>query len=352
VPLSAAAARAGAARVEVLADDAAGWDRYVDGAEHATFCHLAGWREVFADALGHESRYLVARDGEGRWLGALPLVRVRSRIFGHHLVSLPFLNYGGPVGTPEATALLARRAQEEARRLGADLLELRCRHATDTDLRPSDRKLAVVLELPGTAEELWNGTLRAKLRSQVRRPQKAGMEARFGHDQLLPFYEVFRRNMRDLGTPVLPRRFFERISDAFGDRAVFGAVYRQGVPVAAGAGFVWRDEFEMTWASSLREHGAEAPNMLLYHATMVEAIGRGARRFNFGRCTPGSGTHRFKLQWGGVDVPLPWCTWSPRGLASTPTPDGPLYRTAVRLWQRLPLAVASRLGPVLARGIP
>ena len=43
------------------------------------------------------------------------------------------------------------------------------------------------------------------------------MEVRFGNDQLLGFYEVFARNMRDLGTPVLPRAFFERIVEVFRD---------------------------------------------------------------------------------------------------------------------------------------
>src|SRR5207247_15197 len=118
--------------------------------------------------------------------------------------------------------------------------------------------------------------------------------------------------------PVLPRAFFERLATTFGGLVVFGAVYRGAQPIAAGCGFAWRDEFEMTWASSLREHNRSAPNMLLYWSFMEQMIARGMRVFDFGRCTAGSGTHRFKQQWGGADVPLPWLQWSSRNTAATP----------------------------------
>jgi CelD/BcsL family acetyltransferase involved in cellulose biosynthesis len=158
--------------------------------------------------------------------------------------------------------------------------------------------------------------------------------------------------MRDLGTPVLPLAFFERIARVFGETAVFAAVYWQDRPVAGGCGFVWADEFEITWAASLTEFNRYAPNMLLYCALMEEMIRRGIAVFNFGRCTPGSGTHRFKQQWGGEEVSLPWVQWSPAGRAEIPSQDGRVYSLATAVWQRLPLFVANHLGPRLARRLP
>ena len=55
--------------------------------------------------------------------------------------------------------------------------------------------------------------------------------------------------MRDLGTPTLPRRFFEAIARKFPGDAWFVCAWLDGTPVAAGAGFRWGCEFEMTWAS-------------------------------------------------------------------------------------------------------
>jgi hypothetical protein len=160
--------------------------------------------------------------------------------------------------------------------------------------------------------------------------------------------------MRDLGTPVLGRQFFEQIGLMLPEHVEFGVVYLNDEPVAAGCGFVWKDEFERTWASSLREHNRTAPNMLLYWSFMERMVQRGLRIFNFGRCTPDGGTHRFKKQWGDTrDVPLPWAQWSRRGVTATPNPDGgSVLRLATRAWSRLPLPVANALGPRLARALP
>ncbi len=334
------------------------WDAFVEATPGGTYCHLAGWSRVMGGVLGHECLYAAAREPGGRLAGVLPLVSVRSLLFGRYLVSLPFLNYGGPLGSDEARALLARWALERARSTGVDLLELRSREAAGDppvphpELRETHRKLTVVLELPDDPEVLWSDGLRSKVRSQVRRPMKEGLEVRFGAGEVEPFYGLFARNMRDLGTPVLPFELFRALPEVFGERVHFGVVYRKGEPVAGGCAFECAGELEMTWAASLREHSRVAPNMLLYWRFMERAIERGARAFNFGRCSPGSGTHRFKGQWGGADESLPWSAWSPSGELATPNPEQGRYALAVRLWQRLPVGVTRVIGPPLARRIP
>src|SRR5690606_1656873 len=240
--------------IEQWQGDPRRWDAFVLGAEGASSCSRAAWRDVIGRVLGHEYLAVAAVDAGGDIVGVLPLVRVRSRIFGHYLVSMPFLNAGGPLGPPEVRERLVAWAVDEAARSGADLLEVRSRDDVAPGLAPSDRKITVVLPLPDSAEALWTGTFRAKLRSQIRRAEKAGMEVRFGPEQAEAFYAVFTRNMRDLGTPVLPWRFFEAIRARFGESALFAAVYRGDEPVAGGCGFAFRDTFELTWASSLRRY--------------------------------------------------------------------------------------------------
>jgi serine/alanine adding enzyme len=326
------------------------WDAFVEQHSRATFAHRAAWHGVVARTMGHEPIYLVARSAEGAVAGLLPLFALRSPIFGKRLVSMPLLSDGGPIGTEAAETALVEAAVTEARSRRAAALELRARHEIRSSLVANPRKVTVLLPLPSDPEELWT-SLKAKVRSQVRRPMKEGLATRFGPEELEPFYQVLSRNMRDMGTPVLPGSLFRGVLEAFGDDVVFGVVYRGDEPVAAGAGFVFRDEFELVWASALREHSRSAPNMLLYWAFMERMIGRGVRTFNFGRCTPGGGTHRFKLQWGGADLPLPWLVWPP----ASDEDDGSPGRTARALsavWQRLPLSVANRAGPMVARHLP
>jgi serine/alanine adding enzyme len=338
--------------MSLFAGTAEEWDSFVRGADGWTVFHLYGWKRVIERTFGHACPFLAARDAEGRLTAVLPLVRVRSRLFGHYLVSMPFVNYGGPLGTVEGVRHLVDEAAEMARRDRVKLLELRSRGELPVDLPASHRKVTVLLDLPsGSATPLWDG-LKAKVRSQIRRPQKEGVEVRFGPDQLDGFYHVFAQHMRDLGTPVQSRRLFEGLRDEFPEEIWFGCAYLNGAPVAGGCGFRWADEFEMTWASSLREHNKIAPNMLLYWSFMERCIDAGVRTFNFGRCTPGGNTHRFKLQWGSRDEPLWWYQFPSGAEAATPSPDDAAYSWGPKLWRKLPLPVANVMGPRLVRYIP
>ena len=340
-------------RVSPFTGAGAAWDAFVRSVPGWTHFHLIGWKSVIERVFGHECIYLVARDDADAIAGVLPLVRVKSMVFGHFLVSMPFVNYGGPLGSDFAVRALAAHATDLAVRDGARLLELRSRVPLPIDLPVSHRKVTVLLDLPDDSEALWK-RIDAKVRSQVRRPRKEGVTVRFGPDQVAPFFEVFARHMRDLGTPTQPRRLFEVISEVFGDDAWFGCAYLGERPVACGCGFRWADEFEMTWASSLVELKRIAPNMLLYWSFMERAIDEGLTLFNFGRCTPGSGTHRFKLQWGSRDEQLWWYGRAAAGsaAAATPSPNDSSYSWGPRLWKHLPTPLATALGPRIVRYIP
>lgn len=337
--------------VSAYTGTADGWDAFAAAQPGYTHFHRHGWRDVIARVMGHECLALAARDDGGNLEGILPLVRVRSALFGHYLVSMPFLNYGGPLGSDGAVAALAAAAAERARADGARLLELRSAVELPVELPVSHRKVTVLLDLAADREGLWKA-FPSKLRSQIRRPAKEGVEVRFGADQVAPFYQVFARHMRDLGTPVLGDGWFRAIAERFGAEVWFAVAWYQGRPVAGGVAFRWADEVEITWAASLAEHNRIAPNMLVYCALMERAVDEGARVFNFGRCTPGSGTHRFKRQWGGRDQPLWWYQWSASGAAATPSPDAGPFSWGPRMWQHLPLPVANAIGPRIVRYLP
>lgn len=345
---------------EAAPGDGADWDAFVDGEPTASYAHRAAWRDVVAAIYGHETLWRTAVDTDGTIHGIHPLVHVRSRLFGRYLVSMPYLDHGGPVGSPAAVDLLLRDAVHQAVTRGATLLEIRSGTAAPDPagpsgphlLAPARPKVTVVLPLPSSPDELWRTAFRPAVRSQVRRARREGMEVRFGPDQLPDFLHVYAHNMRDLGMPAHPSAFFRRVLHHFPGMLEIGAVYLAGEPVAAGCGFTWRGTVEMVWASSLRRFNRLAPNMLLYAAFMEHAIDHGAIAFSFGRCTPGTGTHRFKLQWGGRETPLPWSQWPATASAHLPADDAAWVRAARRGWSRLPIAAATLLGTPLVRRLP
>jgi serine/alanine adding enzyme len=339
------------ARVDRFTGAASEWDDLAQRSPGFTHFHRYGWRAVMERVFGHECIYLAAWSEDGALAGVLPLVRVKSILFGHFLVSMPFLNYGGPLGTDEAIVALVAHASGIARDSGVKLLELRSRVPLPIDLPASHRKITVLLDLPASEPALMK-QLDAKLRSQVRRPQKEGVTVKFGADQVAPFFEVFAHHMRDLGTPTQPRVLFETIAEVFPDDAWFACAWLEGRPVACGCAFRWGTELEMTWASSLNAHKRIAPNMLLYYRFMERAIDEGLTTFNFGRTSPNSGTHRFKTQWGSRDEQLWWYDRAATGDVKTPSPTDAGYSWGPRLWKHLPTSVATMLGPRIVRYIP
>jgi FemAB-related protein (PEP-CTERM system-associated) len=89
---------------------------------------------------------------------------------------------------------------------------------------------------------------------------------------------------------------------------------------------------------------------LLYWSLMRRAVGRGARVFDFGRSKVGSGAFDYKRFWGFEPTPLAYqyCLVRARTVPDV-NPLNPKYRHMVAIWRRLPLPVANRLGPLLAR---
>lgn len=328
------------------------WDDWVLGDASATHAHLRGWSGVLADAFRLAPITLTARSRMGSLLGFLPMVRVRSAIFGDHLVSMPFLNHGGPVGGPGIRTALLLEADRLAEVSGVDVLEIRTRSAEVTTLPEVHRKVRVLRLLPDTPHALWESGISAKVRNQVRKPLRAGLEVRFGNEYLEAFHRVFRRTLHRLGSPALPFRFFAALRVHLGDHLRVGIVLHRGEPIAAGCGLRHRSTFELAWAGALREHASLAPNMLLYWSFLERSILEGERTFDFGRCTPGTGSHRFKLQWGGETHSLPWLIRSRSGKTGAPDPRAGPWPILVRMWQRLPAPLVDAAGARLAPLIP
>jgi len=330
------------------------WDEYVAGAAGAASAyHASTWSTVLTRAFGHASTCLLATEAE-RVVGVLPLVTFRSALTGCFVVSLPFVNYGGIVADdPEIEQELMTRAIAEAQSAGARYIEFRHDRRVLPALPARQHKVAMTLALPPDGAGLWEG-LDRKVRNQVRKAEKSGLESISGGRELLAdFYAVFAHNMRDLGTPVYSRRFFEIVVDAFPVHTRIFCVRHQGRTVAAALVYHHDSTVEIPWASALRSSNDVCANVLLYWDVIRWAGTNGFTRIDFGRSTRDSGTFRFKRQWGAVPHDLVWEYWM-AGDAPLPdlSPANPRYRTAIAVWRRLPVPVTAAVGPFIARHLP
>ncbi len=287
--------------------------------------------------------------------GRLPLLLVSSRLFGKFLVSLPYVN---SAGVETACDLVARRLIDAAVALAdkLDVDHLQLRHEREIEhpaLQESIRsKVLMRLPLPSSTEELWK-SFKPKVRNQVRKGEKSGVTVHWGRHELLgEFYRVFAHNMRDLGTPVYPRRLFASILEAFDTDAELCVCRLEDQPIAAALLVHSGDRTEVPSASSLRRYNSTNANMLMYWHLLQRAVERGNREFDFGRSTEGSNTFRFKKQWGAQPHPSVWQFYIRKGSVSDTRPDSPKYRMAIRAWQKLPVWLTKIIGPPIVRGIP
>ncbi len=330
------------------------WDEYVRQNEKTSIYHLTAWINVFEKLFGHKKYYLYAVDDSDHITGILPLVRLKSRIFGDFMVSMPYYNYGGAIANNKK---IENALMMYACNMSSDLrishIEFRDLVERGTDWQVRKDKVVMELELPDSADDLWK-RFKPKLRAQVRKPVKEGAQAEHGGVELLDkFYQVFSENMRDLGTPVYPRSFFKEILLKFPNEAFLSVVKIQGKPVAGAFLLGYRDKLEIPWASSLRKYNPLGVNMLLYWEVLQKAVEKGYKVFDFGRSTIDAGTYRFKKQWGAQPRQLYWhyCV-KENGSMPNITPNNPKYKLAISIWQRLPLPVANFLGPMIVKYLP
>jgi len=204
----------------------------------------------------------------------------------------------------------------------------------------------MVLPLPVDASTLWRQLDRG-VRNQVRKAERAGLSVEFGGTEKLDeFYTFFAARMRDLGSPVHAREFFRATLDAFGSRARVALVRKGETPIGGLIVLAFKNLLAVPWASCAKEYFALCPNMLLYWETIRAGCSDGFQRFDFGRSTRGSGTYRFKRQWGALESPLFWYTIPLGRRDRVATGNG--GRTATRLgelWRHMPLSFTRRVGP-------
>ncbi len=362
------------------------WDAFVREHPGANLYHLSAWKKVLESAYGHRTYFLIAwekRDpashssgtdpgAEETVAGVLPLVHMKHLFFGNRLTSLPFFDLGGILSRDEeAEKVLISEAVRLGIGLKADCIELRHTQAhaclePDSGWDPgeqegrgkncrmwtSSQKVRMLLGLPSSPDELMK-SFKAKLRSQIRKPQKEGLTAEVGGEELLDdFYQVFVVNMRALGSPVHAKRLMFHVMETFREQARIVICRKDAVPVACSFVLAFGDTLYNPWASALRAYNRFSPNMLLYWSMMEHAIENGLSRFDFGRSTPGEGTFKFKEQWGALPEPLNWqFVFLGAKEREESISENSLMQKAGRYWSRLPIPVTRVVGPMIRKHI-
>lgn len=342
---------AAALRVWTLGNSDRGrWDAFVRSCSEATFFHLSGWKNIIENVLGHPTFYLYAESANGIE-GILPLGHVRSWLFGSALVSTPFCVYGGVAArTEEARKALEDEAERIALSLGVDYLELRNRSLRRNDWPSKDLYVTFRKAINPDPESNLKAIPRRQ-RAMVRKGIDAGLvgEIDSGVER---FFDAYATSMRNLGTPVLPERYFRALREEFGEDCEIMTVTKAGRPVASVLSFYFRDEVLPYYGGGPAEARELKANDFMYWELMRRGAERGLRVFDYGRSKVGSGSYHFKKNWGFEPQALPYQYRLVKAhQVPNMSPTNPKYRVLIAAWRHLPVSWTKHIGPILARNL-
>ncbi len=326
--------------------DCAAIDAFLLEHPGATPFHRRAWIEAVTKGCGHKAHYLVV--GANALTGVLPLHEIHSPLFGRALVSSGFAVGGGILAANiEAAVALSDAAWKLALATSCPTLELRGGALPADTAHDTTTYLGFVRDL-ATDDEAELLAIPRKQRAEVRKALANNLTVDFG--DRTAHYAVYAESVRNLGTPVFPRSLFDAVLDAFGEDADVLTVRKDGVPLASVLSLYHRGVVMPYWGGGTAGARPARANDMMYFALMRHARERGCTRFDFGRSKVGTGAAAFKHNWGFEGAPLAYAKRS-MGKPREINPLDPQYSRKVQLWQKLPLSIANRLGPMIARGL-
>lgn len=328
-------------------------DAFVAEHSHGTLFHRPQWTWAVERGCGQKAQYLVA-ERAGTLVGGLPLTHVRSPLFGNALVSAGFASGGGLLADGDSVAAsLAEAAWSLATRYGCPTLELRG-GPVPTGWSESGGVYANFDRRLPASEAALSASIPKRQRAEIKRALGFELETSAGVDAMHrdAHFRVYAESVRNLGTPVYPRRLFEAMLDAFRDEADIVTVWKDGRPLSSFLNFYFKGACLSYWGGGTMEARRWRANDLIYFDVMRRAAARGFTRADFGRSKVGTGAWLRKRIWGFAETPLVYAERTADGAERREiNPLSPKYRFQVSAWQRLPLWLANRAGPLIARGL-
>ncbi|MDD3799821.1 MAG: FemAB family PEP-CTERM system-associated protein [Novosphingobium sp.] len=322
-------------------------------AEHpgATVFHRPAWLLAVEEGTGQQAVGLVAERGS-RLVGWLPLTELHSPIFGRALVSSGFAVGGGTLAQSDAVGLkLAAAAEELALRHSCATVELRGGALPWNWHIRRDSHCGFVMELAADDEAQLLAIPR-KQRAEVRKGLNNDLSVHTGTGagDRAAHYAVYAESVRNLGTPVFPRALFDAVLDRL-DADIL-TVRHGDEPVASVLSLYHRGAVLPYWGGGTWAARGLRANDRMYFELMRHARARGCTHFDFGRSKTGSGAWHFKRNWGFEPEPLAYASWTAPGCeARDADPNSPRHAARIAAWKRLPLSLANRIGPFIAKGL-
>ena len=327
------------------------WDKYVDQHPEGSFFHLSGWLDVIHSVFGHKHHYLLAEQ-DAKLVGVLPLFEQKSWLFGHALISTPFCVYGGVLSDDKSIReKLEAAAYELGCQLNVDYVELRDKNPIETQgpWVTHSHHTSFQCVIPDNPDAILT-SIKRKQRAVIRHSQKNELQWD-NSDKPRECFNLYAESVRNLGTPVFSGKLFTALKETFGDRCETLIIHdKQEQPVSGVLSFYYKNQVLPYYGGGKYEARDLKSNDFMYFQLMHLAQQKGITHFDFGRSKLDSGSYKYKKHWGMDEVPLHYRV----ALVKAKTlpnlsPNNPKYKFFILAWQKLPLSISRRIGPLLSK---
>jgi len=328
------------------------WDLYVKSNQQGSFFHLSGWQQVISKSFNHDCYFLYAEE-DGNITGVLPLVEVKSKLFGHALISTPFCVYGGAIAnSSEVVRQLEQKACQLAEELSVDYLELRYQEKQESSLLLKQAHSAFGCELPEENEQIL-AAIKKKQRAVIRHSLKneLSFSLESGKANLADFYQLLSTSYRNLGTPIFSKSYFVNLVEAFGEDTDIAVIKnKDGQLSSAVMNFYFNEQVLPYYGGGNDSARSLKSADFMYYQVMCNASERGYRWYDFGRSKNDSGPYKYKKNWGMEPKSL-YYYYHLVNAKELPnlSPNNPKYKLFIQMWQKLPLKVSQIVGPFLSK---
>ena len=331
-------------------------EAFVQAHPDSTPFHRPAWLKAVEQGTGNRALGLLA-ERHGEIVAWLPLSEVHSPVFGRLLASSGFAVDGGLLASEGANCEAVFAAVEElAQRLSCPTIELRGgvlpQERGGWALR-RDAHCGFIKPLAEDDEKQLL-SLPKRQRAEVRKGLANVLEVETGttERERAAHYAAYAESVRNHGTPVFPRALFDEVLDHFGEDADVLTVRHEGRPVSGLLTLYHHGAAMPFWGGGVWEARQLRANERANYELMRHALRRGCSHFDFGRSKTNSGPYHFKRNWGFEPQPLTYAIWTAPGAEKRDAdPTSAKHALQIAVWQRLPLAIANRLGPMIAKGL-
>ncbi|MFX0199989.1 MAG: FemAB family XrtA/PEP-CTERM system-associated protein [Candidatus Hodarchaeota archaeon] len=329
------------------------WDDFVAANHNATFFHQIAYKTLVEKCYKYKPIYLIAKDA-GEVNGILPLFLVNNIFLGKRLISLPFATVGGVCSNSiMAISILIDRAVELTNSLHCDYLEIRSlKEHKSTNVITKNNYFWFLLQLDLNPLTIWKNIGKTN-RRLISKAKKNNLRVILNSKDFKTFLNIYSQGQRNLGTPIQDYKWLNSLFFDFPDNHSIALVEYNGKVITAIFSRYFKNTVSPVIGYSFEEYRHLNPMRIILWELIEDACRKGYEWFNFGRSVKSSGAYSFKAAWRAKPLQLYYHYYLCKSKKIPDTSQESVKRQLfAKVWKKLPMPVANRLGPPIRKYFP